>query len=211
MDKRVIAAMGVAAALFALVMVFLGRPSTEPVETTPVTVSERPKPRTSAAVAPRPEPAPHDPLVVTHARPLGEPGEAGPGRPAGGPDFQPHAEAPVVDEAQQEARREYRCRTLEEQSDLMDRLIVVGGARTLEPEQRLKMASRVATLGTRVFEEDENIRAGLLDCGDGGSTNMTGASDFLVRARDELGDLLDADGHEELEQAIALFDSAPEP
>ena len=150
--------------------------------------------------------------MVTHAQPLSETPGPMPGRPsASGPSYQPLAEPAGLDEERAEARREYRCRTLQEQADLMDRLIVVGGARTLAPEQRLKMASRVATLGTRVYEEDENIRTGRLDCGDdGGVTNMTGATDFLVRARDELGDLLGDQDQEEIDQAIVLFESTPE-
>ena len=117
------------------------------------------------------------------------------------------AKGGAKNEEKEEARREYRCRTLQEQADLMDRLIVVGGGGTLDADQQKAMVSRVATLGTRVYEEDENIRSGSLDCGDDNSvTDMAGATDFLVRSRDDLSDLLSDQDREEIGQAIALFE-----
>ena len=211
MDKRVIAGMGVAAMVFALALVLFTRPSTEPVAPTalarPVAAAQPSEQNRHAPAAPA---DPGRPMVMERAQPLT--GEVHtPGRPQGTPNYEALGAGRPPGDERDEARREYRCRTLQEQADLMDRLIVIGGGRTLDPDRRLEMASRVATLGTRVFEEDENIRAGRLDCGDGGVTDMGSASDFLVRTRDELGGLLDAQGTEELEQAISLFDGAAAP
>ncbi len=205
MDKRVIIAMGLAAIMFAVILALLTRPASEPTETV-----SAPAPRPHVAKAPvrtAPKAATRvaQPLEVANPQPL-EGGAASPKRPVGKPQYQTHAPGVPQTAAQEEARREYRCRTLQEQADLMDRLIVVGSGRTLQPDQRTKMVSRVATLGTRVFEEDENVRAGTLDCGDNATTDLTAASEFLERSRDELSDLLSDQDREEISQALRLFD-----
>ena len=210
MDKRVIAAMGLLAVLLALVLGYVTRPTTVP------TPAPLPTPRVVAAPAPAPAPdrntnASLRPIAPRDAtqRPSREAAAAIPMEAA---DYQQTAKGGVPNEEKEEQRREYRCRTLQEQADLMDRLIVVGGGGTLQPEQRLSMVSRVATLGTRVYEEDENIRSGALDCGDSANTtDMSGATDFLARSREELDDLLSDQDMEEISQAIALFEGRLAP
>jgi len=104
-----------------------------------------------------------------------------------------------------EARREYRCRALGQQSDLVDKLVVVGSGAGVNEAQRVNMVSRVAMLSTRIFDEGESLWSGELSCEGISDVNLGRAADFLAGGADDLE--LDEKTRAEVEQALAVLDS----
>lgn len=209
MDRKVLALVGGLAVLFAVGLGFLLAPDTS--------VSPRPE---AANGVPAPKRADYKPMpvgtpAVAPARPAVASQGGAPGRPRTVPGVTPTvvptALPKVGPEDLNEQQREYRCRALGQQADLIDRLVVIGSGGAVDDDQRSQMVSRVAQMSMRVYDEGEHLWSGALSCDGISDVNLGQAADFLATMRDELD--LEDDIATEVEQALGVLDQTdwPEP
>lgn len=202
MDRRVLVAVAVGAALFAVALGVLFAPDTGTPPSSAPSVAAG-----SGVVAPR-TPMATGPAVARRspARPSGV------GTPAAtAPDYIPPravaSGASVVPPAKAappvEPSPEYRCRALGQQAELIDKLVVIGSGGAIDDTQRVEMVGRVAQLSVRVFEEGESLWSGALSCDGISHVNLGAAADYLGRMQDELE--LEGTAADEVDQALKLL------
>lgn len=204
MDRRVLIGVGLLAVVFAVGLGVLLAPDTE-VPATPVV--ERPVEQARTEHVPMPVGKPR-PMPV---RPATASAEGVPGRPTAPVTPQvASTRLPPPDRAlMNEQQREYRCRALGQQADLIDRLVVVGQGGAVDEGQRAQMVSRVAQMSMQVYDEGEHLWSGALSCDGISDVNLGQAADFLARMRDELD--LDEKTETEVEQALGVLDQVEWP
>jgi hypothetical protein len=202
MDRRVLIAVALVAMLIAVMLFALTAPDTGATARASH-VSSKDEP-VVAAVAPGAQRQPAPPNRVT-PKVVGAASERlvwDPTTPREDFGVQP---IDVRQQTDPEAQRQYRCRALGQQSDLVDKLMVVGGGAGVDETQRADMVSRVATLSTRIFEEGEHLWSGDLSCEGISQVNLGQAADFLAKNADELE--LDDKARTEINQALGVLDS----
>ena len=168
-----------------------------------------PAPKVEVAAAPRPTavvPAPQrlaqgkTPATQQASKPY----ERSPGVVGGQPHVPPHQQEQTAEQA-----AEYRCRALGQQSMLIDKLIIIASGGAVDDDQKMTMASRVAQMSTRVYDEGESLWNGDLDCEGISDVNLGPAANFLARAREEMD--LSEEGLTEIDQALAVLDTVEWP
>ena len=204
MDKRALTVVALVAVLAAVGLGVLFAPSTD---TTPVAA-------TSTTPEAAPELSPAEQASRRHNKPIAPlkpvPREMLPtAQLTPAPRINPNVAAQPLADAQEQLQqnKEYRCRALGQQTDLIDRLTTIGSGTAVDHEQRIKLLGRVARLSVQVWEEGENIANGVLDCGpDLTGVDLGTASDFLRDVGGELAADLDDNELEEIEQALQVID-----
>jgi len=205
LDRRVLGVVAVLAMSTAMLLGWLMMPRVEPM----ADPAAAPAPKVEVAAAPRPRaqvPAPQRVApgqMEATDRPT-KPYERSPGVVGGQPHVLPHQQEQTAEQA-----AEYRCRALGQQSMLIDKLIIIASGGAVDDEQKTIMASRVADMSTRVYDEGESLWNGDLNCEGISDVNLGPAANFLARAREEM-DLSD-EGLAEIDQALAVLDTVEWP
>lgn len=210
MDRRILVVVALMAMGLALVLGWALMPAVDTAPPAPAPVMPAPEVARAPVPAPvpvvRPKPVPEQ--VAADGTPELKKYENSPGVVGGQSPIKPRAQQVETDP---EVKREYRCRALGQQADVLDKLVVIAGGGAVDEDQKLLMVSRIAELSTTVLDQGEDLWSGELACDDIRDVNLGGAADFLAQVRDEMD--LTEQGRQQIDQALSALDTVewPEP